>query len=86
MPVAIQPPTLHIPVIDLSPASTQTDTERAAILLDALRTVGFLHVLNPHAGLDIKHVRDIFIAGEELFSLPLDEKAAVGFDVESGAG
>ncbi|ORY35920.1 hypothetical protein BCR39DRAFT_39905 [Naematelia encephala] len=86
MPVAVQPPKLNIPSIDLSPTAGKTDDELAATLLEALNTVGFLHVLNPGAGLDLPHVRDIFAAGSELFELPLEQKEAVGFDVATGAG
>ncbi|KAK8869510.1 hypothetical protein IAR55_000075 [Kwoniella newhampshirensis] len=86
MPVAIQPPTLHIPTIDLSPSSGKSDAELAETLLEALNTVGFLHVLNPGPGLTQKDVRGIFDVGSELFKLPLEEKEAVGFDVETGAG
>lgn len=86
MPIAIQPPTLHIPTIDLAPTSPHTDDERAATLLEALNTVGFLHVLNPGDGLTREDVRRIFKVGTELFELPLQDKERVGFDVESGAG
>ena len=86
MPIATVPPELEIPAIDLSPDSPQTDEERAATLLKALNTVGFLFVLNPHADLDVAHVRDIFSAGEELFSVPLEAKEAVPMDLASGAG
>ncbi|WVQ81068.1 hypothetical protein IAT38_003190 [Cryptococcus sp. DSM 104549] len=86
MPVAVQPPKLHIPTIDLSPSSGKSDAELAATLLEALNTVGFLHVLNPGPGLTQKDARDIFQAGSELFALPLEDKEAVGFNVETGAG
>ncbi|RSH82184.1 hypothetical protein EHS25_006117 [Saitozyma podzolica] len=86
MPVPVTPPTLHIPAIDLSPSSSQTDSERASILRSALATVGFLHVLNPSPSLTRSHVRDIFAAGSSLFDIPLSDKEAVGFDVDTGAG
>lgn len=86
MPVPVTPPTLHIPAIDLSPSSSQTDSERASILLSALATVGFLHVLNPSPSLTRSHVCDIFAAGSTLFDTPLSDKEAVGFDVATGAG
>nr|XP_031861064.1 uncharacterized protein CI109_003424 [Kwoniella shandongensis]KAA5528136.1 hypothetical protein CI109_003424 [Kwoniella shandongensis] len=68
MPVAIQPPTLDIPTIDLAPSSGKSDAELAETLLQALNTVGFLHVLNPGPGLTQKDVRGIFDVGSKLYT------------------
>ncbi|ORY26772.1 hypothetical protein BCR39DRAFT_589499 [Naematelia encephala] len=86
MPTAILPPKLHIPAIDLSPDSGKSDEDLAATLLEALFTVGFLYVLNPGPGLTTGHVRDMFEVAERLFAIPLEEKEAVVFDKDVGAG
>ncbi|KAK4689325.1 hypothetical protein P7C73_g788, partial [Tremellales sp. Uapishka_1] len=84
MTLALAPPVLQILTIDFS--GDQSDAQLAGTLLEALNTVGFLHVLNPGDGLTAKKVREIFSSADQLFQLPLADKENVGFNIETGEG